>query len=513
MSRQRTHAAGAQVSFAGSLIENVTSLGLNGWQGGLYAPNWYSSYREARGWTTSGGRTRCDTVLVGHHHAINPLMDENAFRKEIQVRKAAYPQAWGDSNYSLGFFPAETCFSERLIPVLEDEGVDWAIVPDIHISRGVTVKVPPPYGYRPHYARYVDPATGEESRVVVVPAANAMSWNEGYGMYGTGEIDAMASYNDPAHPMLVLFAHDADNAWSGGYSYWCENVTSFSHAAVGQGYEPTVVAEYLADHPLDSSDVVHVEDGGWVNAGGDFGSPQFVNWNWPLHNASGGFDIPNGWALDERNWAVLTAAENRVETAEAIAGFVDPVKIQKPSLGASNAEKAWHFLLAGYESGYMYYGSSLDFEIKPTLACNNAVAYADPVIAGGTDTVAPTVWLPQRPPWNPGGYGGGSLWGYPGGSGAVMSQDFHVWTFVYDASGVASVVLKYRTDDDGANPMTTDVNETSAGGSCANSRGDRSWQGSTRSPGAVATRRGAASPPGSTSAILRVLHGALTGNW
>ncbi len=55
----------------------------------------------------------------------------------------------------------------------------------------------------------------------------------------------MASYNDPAHPMLVLFAHDGDNAWSGGYSYWYENVSSFSHAAVGQGYEPTVVAEYL----------------------------------------------------------------------------------------------------------------------------------------------------------------------------------------------------------------------------------------------------------------------------
>jgi len=493
--------AGAQVSFAGSLIENVTSLGANGWNGGVYAPDWYHWYREARGWTTSGGRPRCDMVLVGHHHAINPLMDENAFRKEIQVQKAAYPQAWGTSDYSVGFFPAETCFSERLIPVLEDEGVDWAIVPDVHvaracqdypytanqdncdppnpadqvnppqgyyygiyISRGVTVKVPPPFGFRPHFARYVDPATGEESRVVVVPAANALSWDEGYGLYGTGQIDAIASYNDPSRPMLMLFAHDGDNAWAGGYSYWYENVTQFSHAAASHGYEPTVVAEYLADHPVDPADVVHVEDGGWVNADGDFGSPQFINWNWPLHDSTGGFDIPNGWALDERNWAVLTAAENRVETAEAVAGYVDPVKIQKPSLGASDAEKAWHFLLAGYESGYMYYGSALDFEIKPTLACNNAVAYADPVIAGGTDTVAPTIWLPQRLPWNPGGYGGGSLWGYPGGSGAVMTQDFHVWTFVYDVSGVESVVLKYREDDDGANPMSTDVNETYAGG-------------------------------------------------
>jgi hypothetical protein len=493
--------AGAQVSFAGSLIENVTSLGDNGWSGGVYLPDWYHWYREARGWTTSGGRTRCDMVLVGHHHGITPLMDESAFRKEIQIQRAAHASAWGDSDYSLGFFPAETCFSERLIPVLVDEGVDWAVVPDIHISRacadypynanqdncdppnpadqlnpaqgyyygitiprGVTVKVPPPYGFRPHYARYVDPSTGEESKLVVVPAANAMSWNEGYGLYGTGEIDAIASYNDPSRPMLILLAHDGDNAWSGGYSYWYENVTGFSHAAAAEGYEPTMIAEYLADHPVDAGDIVHVEDGGWVNADGDFGSPQFINWNWPLHDGAGGFDVPGGWAEDERNWAVLTAAQNRVETAEAIEGPLDPARIQRPSLGANDAERAWHFLLAGYESGYMYYGTSLDMEIKATLACNNAVGYADLVIAGGSDTVPPTIWLPQRLPWNPGGFGGGSLWGYPGGSGAPMSQDFHVWTFVYDVSGLDRVDLKYRVDADGVNPMSDDANELYAGG-------------------------------------------------
>lgn len=32
----------------------------------------------------------------------------------------------------------------------------------------------------------------------------------------------------------------------------------------------------------------------------------------------GEFDIENGWGLDERNWAVLTAAENVVETAEQV---------------------------------------------------------------------------------------------------------------------------------------------------------------------------------------------------
>jgi len=495
--------AGAQVSFAASLIENVKSLADAGWNGGRYAASWYNDYRTARSWTTSGGRSRLPQVLVAAHHPIAPLMDENALRKELLVQKAAHKVAWGDTSYSKGYFPAEMCFSERMIPALAAAGVEWAIVADIHIaracanypylanedncdppngadrlnpaqayynktsiSRGVTAKTPAPFGYTPHFARYVDPATGAAGTIKVIPAANAMSWNEGYALYGTGEIDAIAGYNNPAHPMLILFAHDGDNAWSGGYDYFTKNVTGFCHQAQTKGYEPTVIDEYLADHPIDPLDVVHVEDGGWVNADGDFGSPQFINWNWPLVNGSGVFDIPNGWAEDERNWAVLTAAENRVETAEAIQGAAtDPAKIFNPTLGANAVEKAWHHLLSGYESGYMYYGASLDMEIKATLAANAAALYADPVIAGGADETAPTVWLPQRLPWNPGGKGGGSLWGYPGGEGAQMTSDFWVWTFAYDVSGLSRVDLKYRIDIDGANSLASDENETYAGGS------------------------------------------------
>lgn len=494
--------AGAQVSFAGSLIENVRSLGEGGWNGGRYAANWYQSYRDAMNWTTSGGRRRLDPVIVGAHHAINPLCDETVFRRDLQVQKALMPGAWGSNTLSQGFFPAEMCFSQRLIPSLVAEGVQWAIVPDVHvaracadypyqanqdncdppnradqknpaqgfyytqsISRGVTTKVPVPYGLRPHRAQHVDPATGTVHSMVVVPAANGMSWNEGYGLYGTGEIDAIAARNDPANPMLVLFAHDGDNAWAGGHTYFHQNVTQFSHAAASQGYEPTTVAEFLADHPVAPTDVVHVEDGGWVNADGDFGSPQFIHWNWPLVNAAGQFDIPNGWAEDERNWAVLTAATNAVLTAEGAVGAPDPARIADPLLpGTTALERAWHFLLAGHESGYMYYGASLDMEIKPTLAANQAVAWAATARGAAPDTVAPTIWLPQRLPWNPGGKGGGALWGWPGGAGATMSRDFHVWTFVHDVSGVDTCRLVWRLDQDGHDPIASTQNDTYAGG-------------------------------------------------
>jgi len=493
--------AGAQVSFAGSLIENIFSLGNAGWNGGRYASNWYGPYRTAMGWSTSQGQRRLEPVLAGFHHAINPLLDDNALRMELACAREIWNDAWGPGAISTGFFPAEMCFSERMIPALVEAGVTWTVVPDLHIaracanypyqanldncdppnradqvnpaqtnwtshtiSRGVTLKVPYPYGFTPHRAQHVDPATGQASSLVVVPAANAMSWEEGYSLFGTGGLDALAPANDPARPMLALFAHDGDNAWSGGYSYYNENVTQFAHAAAAKGYRPTTVATYLAEHPVPPTDVVHVEDGGWVNADGDFGSPQFINWNWPPVNAAGSFDIPGGWAEDERNWAVLTAAQNRVETAATIVGSVDPAKVVDPLSGANAAERAWHYLLAGYESGYMYYGSSLDMEIKATLACNQATALTDPLIAGGPDTVAPTVWLPQRLPWNPGGFGGGALWGWPSGEGALMSSAFHVWTFAHDVSGLVRVELLVREDADGLNDAATTANETYAGG-------------------------------------------------
>jgi len=495
--------AGAQVSFAGSLKENLFSLGNAGWNGGRYAVNWYADYRTARGWSNSAGKPRLDPVLVGFHHGIGPLMDEAAFRMELACAKVIYDDAWGDSDYSEGFFPAEMCFSERLIPALIDAGIDWSIVGDLHIARacadypysanldncdppnqadqmnpaqgtytnhsiprGVTLRVPYPYGFTPHKAEYVDPSTGAVSKITVIPAANAMGWDEGYGLFGTGSIDEIAHSNDPDHPMLILFAHDGDNAWSGGYSYYYENVTQFCHNATSSGYTPTTIATYLAEHPVSEEDVVHVEDGGWVNADGDFGSPQFINWNWPLVDSSGQFDIPGGWAEDERNWAVLTAAQNRVETAEQVLGpgSVDVEKVVDPSSGANGAERAWHFLLAGYESGYMYYGAAIDMEVKATLACNKAVAAADAVITGGVDETPPTIWLPQRLPWNPGGFGGGSLWGYPGGQGAPMDSTFHVWTFAYDVSGLTRVELRIREDLDGVNDTATPDNETYAGG-------------------------------------------------
>jgi hypothetical protein len=45
-----------------------------------------------------------------------------------------------------------------------------------------------------------------------------------------------------------------------------------------------------------------------------------------------------------------------------------------------------------------------------------------------------------------------------------MASDFWVWTFIHDVSGVESVRLWYRIDEDGENPLTSTQNETYLGG-------------------------------------------------
>ena len=66
--------SGAQVSYSGALMENVQSLGVADQLG--YGATWYAANRQARGWTTSGGKPRMDLVNFTYHHALAPLLSE-----------------------------------------------------------------------------------------------------------------------------------------------------------------------------------------------------------------------------------------------------------------------------------------------------------------------------------------------------------------------------------------------------------------------------------------------------
>lgn len=491
---------GAQVNYSGCLIENVNSLADEGEWG--YYSGWENSFVEARGWTTSGGNPRMDIVGFTFHHALSPLLSDYVLTKEIETHKLIYSNTFGSSpEYSKGYWPAECSFSERNIKVLVEQGFEWTVIANSHLARTLNdyplsygtncCNIDPPnkadivstngnnwwsgqidgrggtfaapYCYQAHKSKYVDPESGTEYKITVVPMSDVLSYQNGYGTMGTGDIDAhIAPYNDNSQPCIILMAHDGDNAWGGGYDYYLNSVPGFASSAAGQGYVPTTVQQFLDDHPVPDQDIVHVEDGSWVNAANDWGHPQLINWLWPMYDGSYNFD-QNGWTDDARNWAVLTAAENHVVMAEELAGGVDINDIVYPNSGSDNAEKAWHHLLPGYTSGYMYYGSSLDMEVKQTLAANLSVGYANLVIDANPniDNTEPSVFIPQRYPYNPGGVGFGPNYGY---QQHENSNDFYIWTFAYDVSGLSSIILKYRVDLDGTNPLSSNENETYAGG-------------------------------------------------
>lgn len=138
----------------------------------------------------------------------------------------------------------------------------------------------------------------------------------------------------------------------------------------------------------------------------------------------------------------------------------------------NEVERAWHIYLAGLDSGFNYYGGmGNDDEVKQSLANRRALEILQPWMTTerlALDQTPPTVFRPQRFPWNPGGYTFGWFNTTPsdGNYRKKMGSDFYVWTHAYDVSGIPAdgVVLKVRKDKDGINSLATTHNETYAGG-------------------------------------------------
>ncbi|HQL53239.1 MAG TPA: carbohydrate-binding protein, partial [Phycisphaerae bacterium] len=378
---------------------------------------------------------------------------------------------------------------ERIIPALVAEGIDWVLVDNIHFDRaclnyphtnqsglfapnaadqvnpdpaangGAWVQlnnlwapsqVSAPFGYQPHYVQYVNPDTGAITQMIAVPAARYEGNEDGRGGYGAFLYDVVMDqyiqYNtDAAHPMFVVLHHDGDNYGGGSDSYYHYNFQQMVNWVSGDpDYDVSTIEDYLDRFPPAAGDVIHVEDGSW--SGADNGDPEFKKW---LADPDSG-----GWSPDQNSWAVLTAAKNRVFTAEALAPAASMQNIMTGT--GTNTEKAWHWLLVSEASDYWYWDGTEIWDSNVTRGCNQAVVYADAVIAGQPDNTPPTVFLPQRNPYNPGGY----EWGTP-----PEASDFEVWTLAYDVSGLTSVTLKWRVDADGVNPLSSIQNETYAGGS------------------------------------------------
>ncbi|MFT3788893.1 MAG: hypothetical protein QM770_22430 [Tepidisphaeraceae bacterium] len=195
---------------------------------------------------------------------------------------------------------------------------------------------------------------------------------------------------------------------------------------------------------------MHIADGAW--AGADNGDPQFKKWL--------GDPNPSGWSPDRNSWAVLTAAKNRVYTAEDIQPITNLHNVINVSGNAT--EKAWGYLVQAQSSDYWYWDGTEIWDSDVTRGSNLAVTQANQVLtttALANEKTPPSVFVPQRSSYNPGDIEWGTT---------PQPSDFKVWTYAYDVSGLASVTLKWRTDKDGANPLDSTQNETYVGGAEVN---------------------------------------------
>jgi hypothetical protein len=527
------------VTMSAAVINNVQSFAELGNQAG-YNLGWGEYWRNTQQTVkTSNGFNALDTLHFTGHHSMGPLAGNDYLLKDLIYHNVTLAQDYflgSGFKSSKGYFPTELGFSERIIPVLTKLGIAWSVLGNVHYSRtlrdypylndpGIDTLVSPPnradlrntsdigswvslpmfneqqvtqnkfpFASIPHWVHYLDPETGQEYRIAGIPVEQASSWEEGY----QGQVTAgvLKDFEDEAARLgrvqYFVIAHDGDNSQgrAGDGGTWANsgNVTYADSGVTGMGVE-----EYLRAHPIPDDDVVHVQDGSWIDTRDSSADPTWYHWHLPMgvwdsqmaaFNQAHSTDyvpvrkhMPSlelGYHYLERNFALLQAAENYAKTAEQIwldthpdywrpstdldkeitypGNQLNPWMMSYPvkgdpnndfAGGANPAELAWYFLIASIDSGFGYYDENVDDGVKPTLSFNQSLYFSRPYVEAnlGKDRTGPSVWWPQRYPYNPGSANKSKAEGW---NALYANNLFAVYTYAHDASGIADIRLKVR---------------------------------------------------------------------
>ncbi|HZH18502.1 MAG TPA: carbohydrate binding domain-containing protein [Archangium sp.] len=533
------------VTMSGAVVNNVQDLNALQNVTGYNNTNWGSSWRDRYNTlrTPAGNRT-LDLIHFTGHHTMGPLVGPDYFLKDLVHQSATLAQPYflgGNFQSSKGFFPTELGFSERIIPTLAKLGIQWAVIGDNHFSRTLkdypflndpgsdTLVSPPnradlqntsnvgswvslqmaheqqtirnkyPFASTPHWVRYVDPATGAESRMVGIPVNQNGSWLEGWEGEATVDVVNLRSFEGlvPQKQFFVI-AHDGDNSggragsettWYNGRGVTCTN-----------GVQCMGISEYLVSNTPPATDVVHVQDGSWVDTRDSSSDPQWHHWKlpfgiwkgqFPAFNSATGLNLApktnlsgaqegmtvsfeHGWHYLERNFALLQASLNYAKTAEQIwldahpnhwkpttpldsqvthaGNQLNPWMMSFPvkgdaandwAGGANPAELAWYFLLPAMDSGFGYYDENQDDIVKPTLSFNQSLYFSKPYVQDRLtlDRTGPSVWWPQRWPYNPGSANTDKSEGW---TLHHFNNTFALYTYAYDVNGITSIKARVR---------------------------------------------------------------------
>ncbi len=347
--------------------------------------------------------------------------------------------------------------------------------------------------------RYVDPSTGAESRVVGIPVNQNGSWLEGWEGQATVDVVGLRDFEGlTSQKQFFVLAHDGDN--SGGRAGSLDTWLNGRAVTCSSGVQCLGIDEYLAAHTPATTDVVHVQDGSWVDTRDSSSDPQWHHWRlpfgiwkgqFPAFNSATGLNLApktnlsgvqegmtvsleHGWHYLERNFALLQAALNYAKTAEQLwldahphhwepstaldsqvthaGNQLNPWMLSFPvkgdaandwAGGANPAELAWYFLLPAMDSGFGYYDENVDDNVKPTLSFNQSLYFSKPYVQDrlAQDRTGPSIWWPQRWPYNPGSANTDKSEGW---TLHHFDNTFALYTYAFDVSGITSIKARVR---------------------------------------------------------------------
>ena len=453
--------AGMSVSWSGSLLESLNRCQANSRCGGAFN-DWSRDLRRVAQEKTALGNPRLDLSAFGFFHPLMPLIPGRDIVKQIARHRRITREIFGCDPSPI-LFPPETAFHVRMIPHLVAAGVQAVIYDSIHRSRAckdypyggpregmlppnLAEQENPPVNdwfqlrnvwsaspistalLRPEYVKYEDPQ-GNIFKLIAIPAERYIGNEDARGGFGALQypdifnqlyqnLEKSGQY-DPQHPPFFFLHSDGDNHGGGAESYYTNNTARLVEWLKSDPrFVLTTASDYLQLFPPDEKRAIHIEPGSW--SGADNGDPQFMKW-FSRYN--------DPYSPDLNSWAVLTALQNGLHTAE--------------DLGCSGLdyEEAERLLLTAETSCYWYWTGQDVWDRQVTNAANRAWGIIRDKLANAKDPAGPTIFPPWVTPENP----GGKTWGH--GSLKDAPRQGVVHTFVYDVSGVKRVEVVLRLSD------------------------------------------------------------------
>ena len=416
---------GLSVSWSGTLIDQLNRCSDQGRCGGGYH-NWAQQQKDTLSLKTVKENHRLSYSAFGYFHPLMPLIPARDIVKNIEMHRNAIHQAFGVQPSRI-LFPPETAFHVRMIPALNQAGIQAVIYDSVHRTRACKNypyagkdegMLPPnpadqvneevhdwlqmqnvwapskisPSSLRPEYVGYKDP-DGKEHKIIAIPAERFIGNEDARGGYGAlqygsvlGQLyDKMVETGtyDEKHPPFFLLHSDGDNYGGGTDSYYKNNTEQMVRwLQEDDRFELMSAEDYLEQFPPDPSNVIHIEPGSW--AGADNGDPQFKKW-------FGMYDQP--YSPDLNSWAVLTALQNLAHSMEDF------------SSNKALADEISFLMLTAETSCYWYWTGQDQWDFQVTNASNKAWHLAGSELENikNNDKNGPTIFAPWVTPENPGG--------------------------------------------------------------------------------------------------------------